>query len=135
DCAAAVVQRDAHPDLGGGGVFGNIVQSFLCREEQIVTLLRGERAGRQAGGQVQAAADARRTEETLRVFAEVSDQAGKGVMLGVDCPDDFVHRAEDFAGGAQDTADVFAGRVAVREVAIGQFAQQRDLRQTRSQIV
>ena len=37
--------------------------------------------------QVEATADAGRPEEVLRVFAEVGNQAGKGVVLRIDRPD------------------------------------------------
>src|SRR5437660_3739980 len=72
--AMSRVQRDAKPDDGCGGVFGNIIEGFLHREEEVVALLRGQRIRRQVGWQLQAAVDARRAEEVLRVFAEVIDQ-------------------------------------------------------------
>src|SRR2546426_9672104 len=75
DDATSGVHCDAEPDFGGGGMFGNIVQGFLHREEEVMPLLGGQRIRGKIGWQVKATANARRTEEVLRVFAEVAHEA------------------------------------------------------------
>src|SRR5439155_18975814 len=49
--------------------------------------------------------------------------------------DDFVHGAEDFAGGGQDFPEMLTRPLSVGQVAAGEFAQQGDLRQARAEVI
>jgi len=92
--------------LGGAGVFDDIVEGLFEGEEDAVTDFGGERRWGKRNGDVEAAADCGGTQELLSEAAEVSDEAVEGVMFGVDGPDDFVHRAGEFAGGAVNLLDI-----------------------------
>src|SRR5205823_13153447 len=102
DYATGGIQRDPEPDLGGGGVFGNIVQGFLDCEEKVVARVRGERARGHVGREVQPTANACRAKVILGVFAQVGDQARERVMFWVYSPHDFVHGSKDYARRGQD---------------------------------
>ena len=96
---------------------------------------RRNRRRRQLRRQISAITHAGQREIFLGIFAGVIGQAVERVIRRVDGPDDFVERARRFARGLGNLPRVrldFRRNVLVR---FRHFAEQRDLRQIRAELV
>ena len=92
-------------------MFHHIVQRFFEGKEDIVPYLRRQCQRRQIQRRIQAATNSSRRQKMLREPAEIGHQAIQSVVLGVDGPNDFIHRPREFARRAVNPVHVRSGPV------------------------
>lgn len=126
---------EAEPGFGGFGMFGDVVDGFFDGEKDVVADFSAEMKRRKMSGDIEAATDAREAEMFLGEFDGVSEQIFQRVVLRIYRPDDFVHGAGEFAGGAGDLADVRFGLGRAIEVGAGEFAEEGDLSEAGAEVV
>src|SRR5262247_3183061 len=84
----------------------DVMECLFESKEDVMTDLRGEGPGRQMDWNIQTAADLGGAEKILSEATEVGHEAIQSVVFGVDGPNDFVHRASQFAGRLVDLVDI-----------------------------
>jgi len=108
----------------------------LNARNNIVAVFSGDGPVRQLQRHFEAATDVEGHEIVLREVAEVTGEAVQRVVLRIDGPDDFVHRAGEFHGWFRKY-----GRAAWRpapgvfQFAVRRLAQERDAREVRAEVI
>ena len=97
--------------------------------------LGGDDGGGKLGGNVQAVTEAGESQIFLGVLANVIDKAVKGIVGGVDGPDNFVEGAGGIAGGLGNLPGVSLGFGGVMLVRLDHFAKEGQLGQAGADLV
>ena len=129
------LQAQPNPDFARLRVFDDVVDGFLEREKNIVAHFRRNRRRRQLRRHVHAITQSGEREIFLRVFAGVIRQTFERVVGRIDGPDDFIERMRRLARGFGNLLRVRFNFVGQIFVSFGHFAEQRDLRQIRAELV
>ena len=132
---ALLLESKPYPDLGGPGMFDDVMDRLFGSQIQMVARLRGERHFGKLHRHVPAAAHARFVQVFLREPIEVSKKALQGIVARVDRPDHFVHRARQRARAGRDFAGHAFEGGGLLGVPAQAVPQQRDLRQPGPQLV
>src|SRR5690242_1184652 len=91
--------------------------------------------GRQVGGFFQPAANAGGAEEILGEASEISNEAVESVVFGIDGPNDFVHRASQFARSGIDLIDITGCLGFSFEFATDSLAEHGDTGEAGAQVI
>jgi len=96
-------EEHARPDLerntyfGGASVFDSIMKGLFEGKEHVMPDLGSESPRGQLQGHVEATADSSSAQKCLGKPTEVRDEAVNGIVLGVDGPNNFVHRLSELS--------------------------------------
>src|ERR1039457_4117781 len=84
---------------------------------------------------IKTAPDVERDQIILREISEVAGEAVQRVVLRVDGPDDFIHRAGQFARSVVNAVELRRGLRGIFQFALRGLAQQRDAREVGAQMI
>src|ERR1035441_282087 len=84
---------------------------------------------------IKTAPDVERDQIILREISEVAGEAVQRVVLRVDGPDDFIHRAGQFARSVVNAVELRRGLRGIFQFAVRGLAQQRDAREVGAQMI
>ena len=97
--------------------------------------LGGDGPVRELQWHFEAAAHPERHEIILREIAEIARDAVQRVVLWIDGPDDFVHRAREVARGIVDAVELRGDLRGMFQIAVRGLAQERDAREVCAEMV
>src|SRR5437588_9334648 len=109
-------------------MFHRIVEGFFERQKEVVPDFRCQWPRWELHWDVKPAFDMSSRQKILSELAEIGGEAVQCVMLGVYSPDDFVHRAGEFAGGFVNAIEI-GGSFGMVEFRAGRLAKHADARQ------
>src|SRR5580704_6067545 len=130
-----VLNNDLDFDRRGVGVLVDVVERFLAGKVEAVADFRRDDDVRQIVRRGEPAARRGVLEQFIYALAKVADEAGQGVVLRQDGPDDFVEGLDGFAGGGGDFSGLRADFDGIGSVLFGDFGEPGDFGEVRADAV